>query len=324
MSDDTTTLPKISLNQALTWDRCHFLWKLKYVDKYEKLRRGHKMELGNMGHAMLFDLYKTGQDHSADFANTWLEDIPSLDGEQIQNIATAVSMFKLYREMFSPQADKGLTTVELEFHFEVELVTPKGRHYILEGYIDRMSVDDRGLLWIEDYKWTTKFWSSLELLMDPQLPLYAAALRALGRPVHGCMVTQVNTYPYKGDNRSKKTIDELFKRERFAVSTDQTDALLYEYGRQMDEIIDAQESGEPLRRSLRRDCGGGTTYPCEMQEPCLMGLKGLDPVSFLAMSSDYQLKAPRPVDRQDGVAVPLQTRTRLPEITVDDQTIILT
>lgn len=305
---------KISFNQALIWDRCHFLWKLKYKDKWEKINRGFRLELGNMGHAMLFDLYKTGQDHSEEFATTWLQDMPTLDGQQIQNVATAVAQFKLYRGEFMPMADRNLTTIELEYHFEVELVTPRGRHYVLEGYIDRMSLDDRGYLWIEDYKWTERFWTPLQLLMDPQLPLYAAALRALGRPVHGCMVTQVNTYPYKGDRRSKKKIEELITREKFHVPEQQTDALLVEYGRIVDEMIDT----EIYRRSLRRDCS-----KCEMQEPCLMGLKGIEPIGFMAMSQGYRPKAPRPVDRQDGVAVPLQGRTRIPEVSVDDQTIII-
>ena len=313
MNDDLT---RISLNQALTWDRCNFLWKLKYVDKWEKVRRGHRLELGNMGHAMLFDLYRTGQDHSVEFANVWMTDLGGLDGEQIQNVATAVGQFKLYREEFSPVADRGLTTIELEYHFEVQLETPQGRRYILEGYIDRMSRDERGLLWVEDYKWTGRFWSSIELQMDPQLPLYAAALRALGIPVHGCMVTQVNTYPYK--DRSKKKIEELFVRERFAVEPGQTDKMLYEYGLMVDEMIDHREAADEYRRSLRRDCKS-----CEMQEPCLMGLKGVAPVAFMSMSDGYRLKLPRPVDRQDGVPQPLATRTRIPDVSVDGQEITI-
>jgi len=319
MSDHAT---RISLNQGLVWDRCAYLWKLKYKDKWEKVQRGHRLELGNMGHTMLFDLYKTGQDHSSEFANVWLQDFGNLDGEQIQNIATAVRQFKLYREVFSPEHDKGLRTVTLsngepglEYHFEIELTTPQGRPFILEGYIDRLSWDERGLMWVEDYKWTSRFWSQIELLMDPQLPLYAGALRLLGLPVHGCMVTQVNTYPYKGDGASKKPVDELIKREKFHVPEIQTDAIIAEYGRIVDEILDDDGT---YRRSLRRDC-----KTCDMQEPCLMGLKGIDSVGFMAMSGAYRPKSPRPVDRQDGVPQALATRTRIPNVTVEGQTIVL-
>lgn len=311
-----TDTRKISFNQGLVFDRCRFLWKLKYKDKWEKVDRGTKMELGTMGHHLLFDYYKTGQDHSADFANAWMADLDTLDGEQIQNIAVAVSQFKLYRELFAPDEDRGLTTTELEYHFEVELMTPGGHPFILEGYIDRMSVDRRGLLWVEDYKWTGRFWSNIELLMDPQLPLYAAALRHSGVPVHGLMITQVNTYPYKGENRSKQPLDKLFKRERLSVSTTQTDTVLYEYGMIVDEMI--EYDGE-MRRSLRRDCKS-----CEMQEPCSMGIKGIDPVQFMSMSPGFQMKRPRPVERMDGVPQPLQVRTRIPDVTVEGQDIILT
>lgn len=305
---------RISLNQALTWDRCRFLWKLKYKDKWEKIWRGYRLEMGNMGHAMLFDWYKTGQDHSPEFANAWLTDLGNLDAEQIENVATAVSMFKLYREMFSPEHDRDRHTLELEYHFEVELTTPQGRIFILEGYIDRLSQDHKGFVWIEDYKWTQKFWSPTEVSMDPQLPLYAGALRALGIPVHGCMVTQVNTYPYKKDGRQKKLaaegIESLIKREKFHVPEAQSNLLIETYGTMMDEIIDAED----YRRSQRRECKS-----CDMQEPCLMGLRGIDPVGFMMMSSGFQPKAPRPVDRQDGVPQPLQVRARIPEISVDGQ-----
>lgn len=306
---------KISLSRALTWDRCRFLYKMKYVDEWDTTKPRYKMDLGNMGHHILFDFYRTGQDNSERFANVWLEDLENLNGEQIQNVAVAVAQFRLYREEFSPQVDRGLITEALEYHFEVELTTPKGRKYILEGYIDRMSRDQRGLLWVEDYKWTGRFWSDIEVLMDPQLPLYAAALRRLGIPVHGLMVTQINTYPYK--DRSKKKIEELFKRDTFpAGSEDQSDNILHQYGMLVDEMIDNKD--QEMRRSLRRDC-----KMCDFQDPCLMGLKGLNVNAYISTSPGFTSKTPRPVDRQDGVPVPLIGRTRIPEVSVEGQDILI-
>lgn len=298
LSEQYPDLPVVSYHQLLTWDRCRFLWKLKHIDKWDRSRKGYRMELGTMGHALLFDWYKTGLDHSEEFAATWLKDWEGLDGEQIQNINTAVAQFKLYRELFSPQYDKDLTTEFLEHHFEVIMETPQGRKFILQGYIDRGSRDSRGRLWLEDYKWTGRFWSPIQLLMDMQLSYYAIAMILLGYDVYGLMITQVNTYPYKAETRAKKKVDELFKRETFHRSQAELQNGAYEVGLMMDEMLQARENPEgTFRRSLRNECD-----KCDFQEPCLMGLKGVDPQGFMAMSNGFQKRVSRkPTDREGGI-----------------------
>lgn len=281
-------LPKISLNQLLVWDRCKFLWKFMYRQHWTKAIKGRRLALGTMGHEMLFDWYKTGLDHSVDFANKWLSDLDNMNADQIKNVSIATAMFKLYTSEFSPTEDRNLLTQSLEEHFEVELVTPKGRQFLLEGYIDRTSIDQRGHLWLEDYKWTERFWSTNQLLMDPQLSFYAGALRTLDRPVHGLMITQVNTYDYK--DRSKKKVEELIRRERLYRSPEELQAVMVEIGHKVDEMIDGQDQ---LTRSLRRDCDR-----CDFMEPCLFGLKGIDPESYIPSSGLYKKREKRPTEEK--------------------------
>lgn len=278
-------LPKVSFNQLLSWDRCRFLWKLKYIDKMDTTRKGPALQLGTMGHELLCDWYATGVDHSDSFANKWMSDWSSLRPEEHQAIATAITMFKAYIYEFAPQADRHYTVESLEEHFEVELTTPTGRPYILEGYIDQVRLDQNGHRWVDDYKWTQRFWSPLEIQMDGQLTYYAAALAILGRPVHGTSLTQVNTYPYK--DRSKKTVDDLFKRELIYRSPQEQAAVMHEVGLMVDDMLDVRGSNTPddYRRSLRRDCNR-----CYFQEPCALGLKGVDPVAFMAMSPAFMPK----------------------------------
>lgn len=316
LSEEYPELPVVSFHQLLTWDRCRFLWKMKYVDKWEKTRKGYAMELGTMGHAMLFDYYKTGQDHSEDFANKWLADWEHLDAEQMQNVGVAVSQFKLYRELFAPQEDKGLITEFLEHHFEVIITTPGGRRFILQGYIDRGSRDKNGNLWLEDYKWTGRFWSPLQLLMDAQLTYYAGAMLMLGYPVYGLMITQVNTYPYK--NRDKKKIDELFKRERFAKTHLEIRNVMHEVGCMMDEMLEAKER-EDFRRSLTRECG-----KCDFQEPCHSGLTGMDPLIHLSFSPVFHRKEKGRSSSEGGIPELQPPRLRITDdYIVEDQSIII-
>lgn len=315
LSEQYPDVPVVSFYQLLTWDRCQFQWWLMYNQRFGRYRKGYATELGTMGHAMLFDLYKTGQDNSADFANKWLEDWENLDAEQMSNIHIAVAQFKLYRELFMPVHDANLVTEALEYHFEVLLVTPQGRRFILQGYIDRMSRDREGRLWIEDYKWTQRFWSPTKILMHPQLTYYAGALRELGITVHGLLITQVNTYPYKEATRKKKTVDDLFKRERIFRNDQEIDNVMWEVGLMMDEMLEARErdaegTQNGFRRSLRDDC-----EKCWYQEPCIMGIKGIDPIGFMYASDSFYKKEKRTKgDMQKGGIPDLQKpRPRIPD-----------
>ena len=280
-------LPRVSFNQLLVWQRCKFEWSLQYIHKQAPVRRRYqsKMDTGTMGHELLLDWYTTGKDNSEAYAQKWLQDFDSLDSDQIKAIHLAVAMFKYYIAEFSPIHDRKYRSQSLEEHFEVTLQTPTGRGFLLEGYIDRTSLDQRDNLWVEDYKWTSRFWTPAELQMDPQLTYYAGALRSLGRPVHGCMYTQVNTYDYK--DRSKKTVDDLVKRELIYKSPQEIDSVMLEIGRKVDEML---AGSDVYGRSLRRDCG-----KCDFYEPCSLGLKGIDPVEFMHRSPGYTDRAPRPV-----------------------------
>ncbi len=280
-------LPKVSFGQLLTWDRCRWQWSAKYIHKMDTTKKRVRMGIGSMGHEMLFDWYKTGQDHSDIFLSKWMQDWEHLDGEQINGINIAVLMFKMYLSEFSPMHDRNYQTQSLEEHFQVPLTTPTGSRFELEGYIDRTSIDQRGNLWVEDYKWTSRFWSPLQLQMDPQLTFYAGALRAMGRPVHGTMITQVNTYDYK--DRTKKTVDDMFRRELIYRSPAEIDAVMLEIGRTVDEMLEAREL-PVFKRNLRRDCAD-----CDFAEPCLLGLKGIDSVEFMQRSPGFKPREKRPV-----------------------------
>lgn len=321
LSDSRPDLPLVSFHQLLTWDRCKYAWYLKYVHKFEKFEKSYAMELGTMGHAMLFDWYKTGIDHSEDFANRWLADLDKLSPEQVSNINVALQQFKLYREIWSPREDRGYTTEMLEYHFEVIMTTPRGRQFILQGYIDRGSRDSQGRLWLEDYKWRGRMATPVQLLMEAQLTYYAGAMIMLGFDVYGLMITQINTYPYTEKSRQKKQIDDLFKREKFARSQDEIDNVMTEVGHMMDEMFDAQETGL-YRRSLRPDCD-----KCDYQQPCAMGIKGFDAPTYMLTSPAYYKRAKAKITQKGGGIPELQRpRVRISDdyiVDIDDQTITL-
>lgn len=285
--------PVVSFSQLQTLDRCKLQWSFKYIHKFDTTKRRTRMDIGTMGHEMLFDWYTTGVDHSEEYVTNKLKDWGSLDAEQIKAINLAAAMFRLYVSEFSPLVDRELDTRGLEYHFEVPMQTPLGRSYVLQGYIDRMSVDRRGHLWVEDYKWTSRFWSQGELQMDPQLTFYAGALAYLGFDVHGTMITQVNTYDYTAKSRAIKTIDELFKRELIYRSPVEISTVMFEVGHLVDELLELQEAeGKTFYpRSLRRECG----KMCDFYEPCSLGLKGIDPALFMESSPGYKTKTSRPV-----------------------------
>jgi hypothetical protein len=256
-------LPVVSYSQVSTFDRCELAWDLSYRRGWKTTRQFQKMELGTMVGKILNVLYETHDEEAiVPLVNEWLSG--PTDGFILPNIATATWLAKRYfHDVMSTQAFKVLGT---ERHFMVLLTTPLGRQFILQGYIDLLVENVDGTIWIWEHKTTGRFWTPIQTLMAPQLPTYAAGLRALGIDVVGIVVNMLNNYDYK--NKEAVTPDKLFKQIETYRTPVELDNFLINLGRKVDRMIDL---GPYPERSLRNECDR-----CQFQEPCLMEMKGLD------------------------------------------------
>lgn len=254
--------PVVSYSQVSTFDRCELAWDLSYRKGWKTTKRFQKMELGSMVGKLLNVLYATKDEEAiVPLVNSWLEG--ETDGFVLPNVATAVWLAKRYFHDVMPT--QVFRVIGIEKHFEVLLETPLGRKFILQGYIDLLVENLDGTIWVWEHKTTGRFWTPIQAQMDPQLPTYAAGLRALGINVVGIVVNQLNNYPYV--KKETVTPDKLFKQEHTYRTPVELDNFLINVGRKVDRMIDL---GPFPERSLRRECDR-----CQFQEPCLMQMKGL-------------------------------------------------
>ncbi len=94
---------------------------------------------------------------------------------------------------------------------------------------------------------------------------------------------------------------------------------MYEVGMMMDEMLAAKERND-FRRSLTRDCDR-----CDFQQPCALGLEGIDPIVTLSTSPAYHRKekSGRP-SNEGGIPALQPPRLRITDdFIVEDQTITI-
>jgi hypothetical protein len=274
MSSEMKDWPIVSYSQMQSWDRCEVLWDYAYARNWTRNSKATYFNFGTEVHLVFkvwYDLAIARVPKPERFDKIrayWAERINKYHDnyEMLDIIRRAMAVTDRYFVEFAPLEDKGHQILKTEHHFTVPFQTKKGRNFILQGYIDLLTKRDNRL-WAWDHKtMESTFWTPTQVMMEPQTPLYEAALRMQGDNVHGCFINMVNSYDYK--DMSKVPKERLFSRE----PAYRTDIQLNNVVREMKMIVDdiIENSGTP-RRSLRLDCKN-----CSFQKPCLMRLKGID------------------------------------------------
>jgi CRISPR/Cas system-associated exonuclease Cas4 (RecB family) len=279
-STDPADWPVFSYSQLSVWDRCEFSWHLGYGEKWVQKAQPAYMNKGSLIHEMMDVFYssvrqagyKNAVDLLDEFISSRINEMMTTDDSALSVLSQAAYVSKRYVNEFVPKEDAGFTILSSEHHFTVPFKTASGRNFIIQGYIDVLA-ERAKRLWAWDHKSSesAQFWTPTEVQMDPQMPVYSLCLREQGFPVHGTIINQFNTYPYK--DMAKVDRDKLFKRESVYRTDKELDNVLKEVRWMVDDLV---ENHTTPRRSLRRDC-----KRCQFNEACLMDLKGIDPAPFL-------------------------------------------
>lgn len=276
MSD--SDLLTISYSQVNAWQRCHKFWYWNYQREIVPKSSPDFLRLGTYTHTLLQIYYENTQKGMpkkmiVDLLSTYATEELSKDTpvSELAVITIALRLVLRYVEDIAPVFDHGAKIEAVEHHFMVELESPKGRKFFLQGYVDL-------ILWIEGHKWivdhkTTngKIWSPLQLQMDGQLSTYAAVIP----DTFGVGINFFNTYDYKdwwatpNEKLYKRVIANRSKKEQVSV--------LANFGVIVDDILDRKEANN-FPYSLTKDCAR-----CPYSELCLMELKqfGNDTVELL-------------------------------------------
>jgi hypothetical protein len=291
-STDPNDWPIFSYSQLQSWDRCEVQWNYGYVRKWTK--PSEQWNFGTEIHLAFkawYDLAiaKIPKPDRFPLMETYFKERINKVMEENVDFLPVVSrcmwVAMRYFNEYAPVEDKGHRVLAAEHHFTVPFQTGAKRNFILQGYIDLLT-SQYGKLWATDHKSSEgQFWTPTECQMDPQTPLYCAALREQGMHVHGIYINMINSYDYK--KPGEQAIEKLFRREAVYKSDKELDTAIREMKWMVDDLI---EKWDTPRRSLRRDCG----KRCTFQEPCLMSMKGIDDEPFLI--GDFVKKQPVEVD----------------------------
>jgi CRISPR/Cas system-associated exonuclease Cas4 (RecB family) len=295
MSSDMEDWPIFSYSQFQSWDRCEELWYYAYFRNWIKIRKEAGLNLGSELHLSFKNWYDMAiakipkDDRREKVMAYFTERINEAEGtrnadDQLIALNKALRLSMRYFQEFAPHEDAGHRIIATEYHFTVPFKTGNGRNFILQGYIDLLT-EYEGRLWVWDHKsMQSQFWSPVQVMMEPQTPLYAAALRELGENIHGVIINMINTYDYK--KPVDVPVEKLFRREKAYRSQTELNSIVQEMKFIVDDII---ENYETPRRSLRLDCKN-----CSFQEPCLMKIKGISDEPLLA--AEYKQKDKKEVE----------------------------
>jgi len=273
-------VPRVSFSQVMTFLRCRLKWKYGYVMGLVPNETPKAMQMGSYLHEKL-DIYYQFRRQTDDIEELWrlmepllLEDLDLDGGSNGEDIARTIKVMHRYVHQYSPIVDAGIEILESEMHFEVQMITPKGRAFILEGYVDLL-YRLKGQLRVRDHKTTGKpggFRKQGETDYDMQQPTYIGGLRIAGLPVFRGEVNEVITYNYK--DYASKPLNDLMRITPTFHSDSAIEAAMHWYGRVVDQMIDEEE----YLPSLESGCKF-----CWYKDPCTLLQEGRDDATVLSV-----------------------------------------
>ena len=171
LSPEDKLLPVFSFSQAQDFDRCQFLWHLKYRLGYEA-EQSTALYKGTILHRFAQDYYECLKANSAMECQDWLSQRMAVmveemmgaseHGETMTNIADCTWLFSKYLTV-QKMLDSDYDILDVERHFLQKFTTPQGREFMLQGYIDLLLQDkNTGKIWLMDHKSGQKFWSPMD------------------------------------------------------------------------------------------------------------------------------------------------------------------
>lgn len=274
--------PVFSHSQLSSFASCEFKWYMNYKLGYTAEVKADYFTLGSLVHEALDSLYRhimEGMSARNWFDNIFPHEIDALiakDPENIVHIGHATFLMSRYVQE-QPTMDVGNKIHESEKYFLVPMESRNGRPFLLQGYVDLITIDHHGNYVIWDHKTGTRHWSPVEVQMDSQLPTYGIALRELGYPIGAYCINFLNTYDYK--KREEVLNEKLFKRDIVYKGDTELRSRARNLLTLVDRVLDAYESDDEPLRHLRRDC-----RMCGFKDPCELSLGGINVTHSLEMS----------------------------------------
>lgn len=192
--------------------------------------------------------------------------LPASNEDDLQLKAEAATLVMMYVR-YVADMDYNWQILAVEESFYNNLLTPKGRQYILEMHVDlifRNMLSNQFV--VADHK-SGQIWKQEEAECDPQMGLYIAPLHKVGYPISYGLYNFLNTRILRSGNQNWK---DNFARRPVVKSKAESDATLHNFGARVDEIIDrTADDGVQFPMVRKKSC----TY-CSFNDVCKLRIKG--------------------------------------------------
>lgn len=297
LSEEDKLLPVMSYSQLMMLVKCEYAFWMGYTLGYEDIEKPRTLSVGSLVHEGLQEGYTQkllqdmplsyfGENHLQSLTEKWL----GSGQESLQYAAHATWMLSRYFAQ-ADEMDAGHTVLAVEHHFLIKVHSISGRPFLLQGYVDLVTRDRAGRVWIWDHKTGQKLWTAVEVAAESQLPLYCIALREEALEATGTIINCLNSYDYK--NKEKVLQEQLFKRDPLPRSDQELQSIGEDLLSLADDWLDAKAGrwrhGKPVRTQNRDNC----KY-CRFNDPCLTSLKGIPVEIILEQSFKKKEKKPTP------------------------------
>ena len=221
---------KIFYSHSKLWlyESCPEAYKIKYIDKIPlEMPRGIELFLGESVHATLewfYNRVKIGEIEELDalinnYADYWKENFNLLNfrilkgGGPDHYFQKGVGFLINYYLKNKPFADNTLFT-EKRIVFPVD----QSQRYWIQGYVDRITVDDKGIYHIHDYKTNEYMKKQEDLDSDRQLAFYHIGLKEIfGQDVRVKLVWHFLAHNHSVFSSRKQEALENLKKETFEL-----------------------------------------------------------------------------------------------------------
>lgn len=215
-------LMTVSPSQMAVWEKCPEAWHNAYqLDLSRKQGSVAHFDFGNYSHELLHVYYqmlklgnhKPGSEFLIQAMQARVR--TDLTGTNIALLSSVWPRILNYLRNQSPKIDAGITVLEVEYEYHVEVTLPSGIKVMLHGIIDLLYKDAAGVIRIRDHKTggMAKTHTNDSIKLNPQLLTYAVALSILfPNPVLDVEINFLNSTIYK---QKQPTPDELFKLIRY-------------------------------------------------------------------------------------------------------------
>jgi RecB family exonuclease len=200
--------------------------------------------------------------------------IDSLENEELQTLMWW--MYRGYVQVYGSDDQWHVQAVENTIVVPLEWSNGEPTRFQLKVKIDLVVVDAKGRWWIDDHKSCGQLPKDDDFEFEEQFKLYAAVMRKIGYPIHGCVhdaaLTKMNKgdYIFPGDPLYKATMKATplanrFKRTLIAHTDKELTATI-------DDVIRTATlmySEENLEE--RHPDGDKCRWRCSFTEACLYG-----------------------------------------------------